>query len=503
MLFLTGHSGAGKSTLLKLIHLAERPSRGAVVFGGATCTKVRGGRWRCTGATSAWCSRTIACCSTAACTMNIALPLILRGMRRREIGKRVRDPRAPGPGRARTRAADAAFRWRTAARGHRARGGRRAGAARGRADRQPRSHPVRGNHGAVRLAARTRHQRAVASHDLGLVKRMKKRVLVLDHGQARRRHLAGGPRRCDAGARPSLRPGRVAGPPRLQLRLQPRQRGAPAVGDAAHHRRDGGRAGAAAGPVGRARQHRPLRRRVAAVARDRRVPQARTPASTAQALATACAGAATSPRGGERRTKACANCATAAGSAAIDGRSATTRCRRVGGGAARRRNRARRAGRAAGNRPGAARRAMAQRLDGWLRFGGARGLGAGACLLGLGALLVVGNTVRLDIQSRREESAVTAVARRQRRLRPPPFLIPRAWYGLAAGALRWACSLLAACAARAMSRLAATYGNRSRSQGFHRRCWVRRGPAPTLLGWLGARHLVAGHFLRQTRPTDA
>ena len=32
MLFVTGHSGAGKSTLLKLIHLSERPSRGAVLL---------------------------------------------------------------------------------------------------------------------------------------------------------------------------------------------------------------------------------------------------------------------------------------------------------------------------------------------------------------------------------------------------------------------------------------------------------------------------------------
>src|SRR3546814_21120368 len=32
MLFVTGHSGAGKSTLLKLLHLSERPSRGAVLF---------------------------------------------------------------------------------------------------------------------------------------------------------------------------------------------------------------------------------------------------------------------------------------------------------------------------------------------------------------------------------------------------------------------------------------------------------------------------------------
>ena len=42
MLFVTGHSGAGKSTLLKLIHLAERPSRGAVLFTERNLLKVRG-----------------------------------------------------------------------------------------------------------------------------------------------------------------------------------------------------------------------------------------------------------------------------------------------------------------------------------------------------------------------------------------------------------------------------------------------------------------------------
>src|SRR5690606_14275769 len=46
-----------------------------------------------------------------------------------------------------------------------------------------------------------------------------------------------------------------------------------------------------------------------------------------------------------------------------------------------------------------------QRLDGWLRFGNRVALVL-ALLLGLGALLVVGNTVRLDIQSRREEIGV-------------------------------------------------------------------------------------------------
>jgi cell division transport system ATP-binding protein len=39
--FLTGHSGAGKSTLLRLVHMAERPSRGEVRVSGYSSTKIR------------------------------------------------------------------------------------------------------------------------------------------------------------------------------------------------------------------------------------------------------------------------------------------------------------------------------------------------------------------------------------------------------------------------------------------------------------------------------
>lgn len=91
MLFVTGHSGAGKSTLLKLIHLSERPSRGAVVFGGRNLLKVRGGRIplhrREVGAVyqdhRLLTERTV--------MENVSLPLILRGDRRGDIGKRVRE----------------------------------------------------------------------------------------------------------------------------------------------------------------------------------------------------------------------------------------------------------------------------------------------------------------------------------------------------------------------------------------------------------------------------
>ena len=88
MLFVTGHSGAGKSTLLKLIHLSERPSRGAVVFGDRNLLKVRGRRIalhrREVGVVD---HRLLGDRSVAD---NVALPLILRGMRRADIGKRVR-----------------------------------------------------------------------------------------------------------------------------------------------------------------------------------------------------------------------------------------------------------------------------------------------------------------------------------------------------------------------------------------------------------------------------
>ncbi|HWV58204.1 MAG TPA: cell division ATP-binding protein FtsE [Longimicrobiales bacterium] len=39
--FMTGHSGAGKSTLLRLIHMAERPTRGSVLVGGYDAMKIR------------------------------------------------------------------------------------------------------------------------------------------------------------------------------------------------------------------------------------------------------------------------------------------------------------------------------------------------------------------------------------------------------------------------------------------------------------------------------
>jgi cell division transport system permease protein len=142
-----------------------------------------------------------------------------------------------------------------------------------------------------------------------------------------------------------------------------------------------------------------------------------------------------------------------------------------------------------------------QRLDGWLRFGLRVALVLGA-LLGLGALLVVGNTVRLDIQSRREEIGVLQHLGATDGFIRRPFLYLGLWYGLASGALAIALLTFAANALDApLADLAASYGSRFMLQGLDLLTAAAVVAGAALLGWLGA-GLVAGHYLRQTRPTD-
>lgn len=91
MLFVTGHSGAGKSTLLKLIHLSERPSRGTVVFGERNLGKVRGRRVALHRRDVGVVFQDHRLLGDRSIGDNIGLPLLLRGMPRAEIAKRVRS----------------------------------------------------------------------------------------------------------------------------------------------------------------------------------------------------------------------------------------------------------------------------------------------------------------------------------------------------------------------------------------------------------------------------
>ena len=142
-----------------------------------------------------------------------------------------------------------------------------------------------------------------------------------------------------------------------------------------------------------------------------------------------------------------------------------------------------------------------QRLDGWLRFG-VRLAWVLAALLGLGALLVVGNTVRLDIQSRRDEIAVLQQLGATDGFIRRPFLYLGACYGLVAGALALALLTAADFALRApLTELARSYGSGFALQGFNPAQAAAVVNGAGVLGWLGA-GVVTGHYLRQTRPTS-
>ncbi len=145
--------------------------------------------------------------------------------------------------------------------------------------------------------------------------------------------------------------------------------------------------------------------------------------------------------------------------------------------------------------------AWRQRLDAWLDFG-RRLAWVLAALFGLGALLVVGNTVRLDIQSRREEIGVLQLLGASDGFIRRPFLYLGAWYGLAAGLLALTLVAAAASALRApLAALTRSYGSAFALAGPSWQASVAVLAGSLLLGWLGA-WLVTGHFLRQTRPTE-
>jgi cell division transport system ATP-binding protein len=185
MLFVTGHSGAGKSTLLKLIHLTERPSRGAVLFGDRNLLKVRGRRIALHRREVGVVFQDHRLLADRSVSDNVALPLILRGMRRGDIGKRVRNVLDKVGLGARANALPTQL-----SAGEQ----QRVGIARAIVG-EPRllvADEPTGNldptlSAEIMALFESLPERGtsvlVASHDLALVKRMKKRVLVLNQGR--------------------------------------------------------------------------------------------------------------------------------------------------------------------------------------------------------------------------------------------------------------------------------------------------------------------------------
>lgn len=126
-------------------------------------------------------------------------------------------------------------------------------------------------------------------------------------------------------------------------------------------------------------------------------------------------------------------------------------------------------------------------------------LGLGV-LFGLGVLLVVGNTIRLAVASRRKEIEVVTLIGATHAFVRRPFLYSGAWFGLGGGALALALLTLGAdWLAAPISALAASYGA---SYSLPRLGWAGSAivlTCSTLLGWLGAWLAVSRH-LSKIRP---
>ena len=185
MVFVTGHSGAGKSTLLKLVGLLERPTRGQVHVDGTDLARIRGRGVPYLRRRIGMVFQDHRLLLDRSVFDNVALPLLIGGTPRAEIARRVRAALDKVGLLARERAAPQML-----SSGEQ----QRVGIARAIVGKPPliiADEPT-GNLDpqlSVEIMAlfaefgEVGTTVLVASHDLFLLKRMRKRVLVLDHGR--------------------------------------------------------------------------------------------------------------------------------------------------------------------------------------------------------------------------------------------------------------------------------------------------------------------------------
>ena len=137
-----------------------------------------------------------------------------------------------------------------------------------------------------------------------------------------------------------------------------------------------------------------------------------------------------------------------------------------------------------------------QRLDALLGVGD-RVVAALASMLALAALLVVGNTVRVDIASRSEEIGVLLLVGASGAFVRRPYLYAGIWYGLFSGVLA---ALLALAIEFALSgpvaRLSQAYDGKLHIGGLPLWLLAAVPLVAAVLGWLGAR-LVSAWQLRK------
>lgn len=130
-----------------------------------------------------------------------------------------------------------------------------------------------------------------------------------------------------------------------------------------------------------------------------------------------------------------------------------------------------------------------------------RGIWMVAGLLGLAVLLVVGNTIRLDIQNRRAEIEVTKLIGGTNAFIRRPFLYTGFWYGLCGGLLAWALTALAvALMTNSVMHLAALYDSGFTLSGLGFGDGLLLVTTSCLLGLAGS-WIAVGRHLHEIEPS--
>ena len=123
-----------------------------------------------------------------------------------------------------------------------------------------------------------------------------------------------------------------------------------------------------------------------------------------------------------------------------------------------------------------------------------------ACLLGIGVVLIVSNTIRLDIFGRRDEIEVTKLVGGSDGFVRRPFLYTGVWYGLGGGACAALITFVVlAVLAGPIGRIAGLYDSQFRLAGLDLISLAVLLVAGAFLGWFGS-FLSASRHLRDIEP---
>ncbi len=130
-----------------------------------------------------------------------------------------------------------------------------------------------------------------------------------------------------------------------------------------------------------------------------------------------------------------------------------------------------------------------------------RGIWLVAGLLGLAVLLIVGNTIRLDIQNRRAEIEVTKLIGGTDAFIRRPFLYTGFWYGLYGGVLAWILTAAAvAMMSNSVAQLAALYDSGFVLSGLGLNNGLLLVLTSCLLGLTGS-WIAVGRHLHEIEPS--